>query len=162
MYFDAIIPTISKDESNDYLKVKGEINSKGFIPNIDCLVSLYHAGQLKYIKTIVPILADPFATQQNLNNVDKDICYAIGLQKYPEGCFGPKEWELFYGEVGEVCPLPDDIDKILNEACPYWPGKKVSETHMLTFIPSSVNGEVFNIKKLGELVKNPLTGNPSQ
>ena len=76
-----------------------------------------------------------------------------------EHSFGKKKWEHFFGDIGIEPPLPDNIWKILNAPCPIWPGKKVYETHLLTLIPQTVNGQPLTLKKLGELVKNPLHGN---
>ena len=44
---------------------------------------------------------------------------------YPKGCFGPTEWKEHFGEVGEAPALPADIEKILDEPCPYYQAAKL-------------------------------------
>ena len=43
------------------------------------------------------------------------------IQKYLAGqfVFGPKDWNRYFGDVGEVPPLPPDIMDILRSPCPY-------------------------------------------
>ncbi|MCP5509083.1 MAG: F-box protein [Chlamydiales bacterium] len=69
--------------------------------------------------------------------------------------FGKAKWKKYFGDVGDEPPLPSDIDQILNGPCPIWDAKKVRETHMLTLIPSHVNGEQLTLESIGELVKSP-------
>ncbi len=76
----------------------------------------------------------------------------------PEMAFGPEQWEEHFGDVGEVPPLPDNIEEILASDCPHFPGKKVSDTHMLTLIPATVDGKSFTLNRLGELIKSPKKG----
>ncbi len=80
----------------------------------------------------------------------------------PEMAFGPEQWEEYFGDVGEVPPLPKKIEKILASDCPHFPGKKVSETHMLTLIPATVDGNPFTLNRLGELVKSPKKGSATK
>jgi hypothetical protein len=78
--------------------------------------------------------------------------------------FSCDNWTKYFGENGknaisaedqriEKETLPDNICEILNSECPAFPGKKVSETHMLVFIPKSINGEPLTLKSLGKLAK---------
>ena len=76
----------------------------------------------------------------------------------PEMAFGKAAWEKYFGDVGEEPPLPIDIHKILKSPCPFWPDKKVEETHMLVLVPETVNGEPLNLTTLGKLVKTPKEG----
>ena len=76
--------------------------------------------------------------------------------------FGREKWGKYFGDVGEEPPLPQDIEKILSSSCPFWPSKKVSETHLLVLIPETVNGKSHTINSLGEIIKNPKTGHSSQ
>ena len=77
----------------------------------------------------------------------------------PTLAFGATAWSTYFGDVGTEPPLPSNIHEILNAPCPYWPGKKVSETHMLVLIPEKVNGRPLTLNILGELVKTPKKGN---
>ncbi|MCU0317896.1 MAG: hypothetical protein MUC61_00955 [Amoebophilaceae bacterium] len=75
--------------------------------------------------------------------------------------FGSKEWRRYFGEVGSVPPLPEDIVDILNSACPFWEGKVVKDTHLLVLIPAAVDGEPFSLNLLGNLIRNPKGGGHS-
>ena len=85
---------------------------------------------------------------------------AIGLSKPPskEIAFGKADWEKYFGPVDKEPPLPPDIDNILQGPCPIWPDKKVKDTHLLTLIPTSVNGHPLTFDYLEELVKHPRGG----
>jgi hypothetical protein len=72
--------------------------------------------------------------------------------------FGKKEWVDRYGDIGKQPPLPPNIEEILNAPCPIWPNKKVYQTHLLTLIPLTVNGNPLNLKLLGEIVQQPIQG----
>jgi hypothetical protein len=72
--------------------------------------------------------------------------------------FGAAAWSQYFGEVGAVPPLPDDIAKILNSSCPFWPGKRVKNTHLLALIPAAVDGEPFSLNLLEELIQRPKGG----
>jgi hypothetical protein len=76
-----------------------------------------------------------------------------------ENAFGPKEWYAYFGGyLRNVPPLPSNITEILNSPCPFWPDKKVHETHLLVLVPQTVSGQPLTLKTLGELVKKPLKG----
>jgi hypothetical protein len=76
--------------------------------------------------------------------------------------FGKRQWAKYFGDVGEEPPLPPNIEEILKAQCPIWPDKKVYETHLLTLIPKTVNGQPLTLKTLGELVQKPLQGPSSK
>jgi hypothetical protein len=76
----------------------------------------------------------------------------------PAIAFGKEMWAKYLGDVDEEPPLPPDIDKILQSPCPFFPGKKVEETHLLTLIPKTVNGKPLSLNSLEELVKHPKQG----
>src|SRR5579872_7140431 len=80
-----------------------------------------------------------------------------------EKVFGPKEWFIHFGtHLRNVPRLPPNIAEILSSDCPFWPRKKVHETHLLVLVPQTVNGQPLTLKTLGELVKKPLTGSATQ
>jgi hypothetical protein len=86
----------------------------------------------------------------------------INAFSYPHA-FGPKEWYIYFGcRMTDVPRLPSDIELILKSPCPFWPNKKVQETHVLCLIPQTVNGKPLNLKHLGELVQKPLQGNATK
>ena len=72
--------------------------------------------------------------------------------------FGAASWENHFGNVGPEPDLPEDIEETLNSPCPFWPEKKIRDTHMLTLIPATVNGEPFTLNKFSELTRNPKRG----
>ena len=76
----------------------------------------------------------------------------------PSIAFGKDQWALYFGDIGTEPPLPPNIEEILNAPCPFWPDKKVKETHLLTLIPATVNGKPLTLKTLGELIKSPKQG----
>ncbi len=80
----------------------------------------------------------------------------------PSCAFGATEWKKYFGDVGVEPPLPKDIDRILSSPCPFWPSKKVQETHLLVLVPQTVSGKPLNLKTLGELVKKPFQGPAAQ
>jgi hypothetical protein len=80
-----------------------------------------------------------------------------------EKAFGPKEWYTYLGgHVRNVPRFPSNISEILNSPCPFWPAKKVHETHILVLVPETVGGQPLTLKTLGELVKKPLIGNATK
>src|ERR1700722_3919862 len=84
-------------------------------------------------------------------------------EKYSKEAFGVKQWNTFFGNVGEEPPLPANINEILESDCRFWPGKKVYETHMLVLIPAKVNLQDLTIDILTDLVKKPKQpGHPTE
>ena len=75
--------------------------------------------------------------------------------------FGPKDWNRYFGDVGEAPPLPPDIMGILRSPCPYWEGRIIANTHLLVLIPQTVNGQPFTLDLLGEIIKAPKGGGHS-
>jgi hypothetical protein len=76
--------------------------------------------------------------------------------------FGAQEWQHYFGEVGPAPDLPKDITQILDTRCPFWPGRKVRDTHLLVLIPAKVDGEPFTLSLLSELIKSPKGGVETQ
>jgi hypothetical protein len=73
--------------------------------------------------------------------------------------FGKEKWAQYFGDIGVEPPLPPDIEEILQSPCPYFEGKTVAQTHMLVFIPETINGKPLTLKTLAELIKEPKDGN---
>ncbi len=80
----------------------------------------------------------------------------------PSIAFGKAEWAKYFGDVGVEPPLPGAINAILAAPCPFWPRKKVQETHLLVLVPQMVNGEPLTLKTLGKLILKPRQGRPTQ
>ncbi len=64
-----------------------------------------------------------------------------------------KKWEMNYGKVGKVPALPTNIRQILNSPCPFWPDKKIKETHILVLRPKTVNEKPLTRKYFVELLE---------
>ena len=71
--------------------------------------------------------------------------------------FGADEWRRYYNVMVDDKALPADIEQRLNQPCPFWPDKKVHDTHMLVLIPATVDRQPFNLKKLKELMQHPAS-----
>ena len=71
---------------------------------------------------------------------------------------GEVEWKRYFGDVGPAPDLPSDMGIILDSACPFWPGRKVRDTHLLALIPATVDGVPFTLDLLGELIRRPKDG----
>ncbi|MCP5510104.1 MAG: U-box domain-containing protein [Chlamydiales bacterium] len=79
----------------------------------------------------------------------------------PQMAFGKAKWSQYFGgfgDIGEEPPLPADIEQILDSPCPIWPDKKVCETHLLTLIPSHIDGKYLTLRKLDEMIRRPQGG----
>jgi hypothetical protein len=72
--------------------------------------------------------------------------------------FGKAQWEKYFGDVGVEPPLPANINEILESPCPFWPNKKVHDTHLLVLIPKYVNGKLLTLNTLQELIQSPQKG----
>jgi hypothetical protein len=75
-------------------------------------------------------------------------------QQVPEA-FGAVAWKRYFGDVGSVPALPSDIGAILGSSCPFWPSKKMKDTHLLVLVPAAVDGAPFTLNLLGELIQRP-------
>jgi hypothetical protein len=71
---------------------------------------------------------------------------------------GEVEWRHYFGEVESAPDLPRDMATILDSACPFWPGKKVRDTHLLVLIPATVDEAPFTLNLLEELIQHPKNG----
>jgi hypothetical protein len=71
---------------------------------------------------------------------------------------GEAEWRHYFGNVGSAPDLPSDIDTILGSECPFWPAKKVMDTHLLVLVPATVDDAPFTLNLLEELVQRPKNG----
>src|SRR5258708_619998 len=72
--------------------------------------------------------------------------------------FGERDWETLVGRVAPAPALPPNIEAILQGPCPFFPGKKVKETHLLVYMPTTVNEQPLTLERLGELAKRYFPG----
>lgn len=61
-------------------------------------------------------------------------------KKYVSTIVGHDLWNTHFGDIGTVPPLPHNMLSILTSPCPFFPDKKVFETHFLALIPEKING----------------------
>jgi hypothetical protein len=71
---------------------------------------------------------------------------------------GEVKWKHYFGDVGPVPDLPQDMAAILDSACPIWPGRRVRDTHLLVLIPATVGGAPLTLNLLGALVQRLKNG----
>jgi hypothetical protein len=71
---------------------------------------------------------------------------------------GEVEWKHYFDKVESAPDLPRDMATILDSACPFWPERKIKDTHLLVLIPATVDGEPFTLNLLGELIQRPKNG----
>lgn len=62
----------------------------------------------------------------------------------PKMAFGPLEWKKYFGKIGPLPPLPVDIKTQMAQ---------FENTHILTLIPSTVNGKPLNFHSLFSLAE---------
>lgn len=88
--------------------------------------------------------------------------YFYGIPTVPEMAFGKAKWEKYFGDIGKEPSLPANIEEILNGDCPFWPEKKVRETHLLVLIPQTVNGNALTLNTLQKIIQEPSAGKSSK
>ncbi|MBI3236204.1 MAG: F-box protein [Chlamydiales bacterium] len=57
-------------------------------------------------------------------------CRIVQEELITRYAFGKRQWNTYFGDIGEELPLPSDIGTILASPCPIWSGKQVRETHL--------------------------------
>lgn len=72
--------------------------------------------------------------------------------------FGQEDWNEYIGQIANINSMPQKLAETLEAPCPFWEGKKIKETHLVTFIPDKVNGSSFNLNLLGSLVTQSKKG----
>jgi len=60
--------------------------------------------------------------------------------------FDDTYWENLIGKVPPAPPLPEDFNKIWDGPCPFYPEKTLSQTHLLVYIPKTVNDNPLTLK----------------
>jgi hypothetical protein len=107
---------------------------------------------------------DPFDSlwYKNEQIVKNAVQLVTQEKKLPEISFGAKQWEEHFGIVDEEPPLPENIDAILNSTCPFWPDKKVRDTHLLVLIPKRVGGAPLTLNLLQKIIEQPKKGHATK
>lgn len=71
----------------------------------------------------------------------------------PEGVFAENDWNELCGRVAPAPPLPLNIEEIWEGPCPIFPNKKVKDSHVLVYLPLTVDNKPLTLKTLGEIAK---------
>ena len=140
------------------ISISKMIFGKGF----DSIPLPYHPDIWKVIFSTLN-----FKDLQNCSHVSKE-CYKLANDPvfskevvFNEFCFNPSHWNKFCGD-GTVSNeeiekafklLPPNINEILKSPCPAFPGKRIVDTHMLVWIPESINGKKLTLDSFGKLLK---------
>lgn len=79
------------------------------------------------------------------------------FREFPEGCFGPVEWEKNFGLIiRNPPPVPNALIQKWNNSCPFEEDKKVSETHALFLVPRGIS-----LRKMNKLAAHPNVSDKS-
>jgi hypothetical protein len=76
----------------------------------------------------------------------------IPVKTTAEMAFGKAKWQQHFGVTVEELALPADIEDILNAPCPFWPSKKVRDTHILTLIPTNIGEQPLTLASLKQMI----------
>lgn len=76
----------------------------------------------------------------------------------PRVIFGKKQWEEYFGDIGEVPSLPKEGLKMLGKPCPFCPGEIIEKTHKWVLVPDAVDENLLTLDKLGALIERPKKG----
>ena len=68
--------------------------------------------------------------------------------------FGKKEWNKFFGDVGEEPPLPKDLSLTMSQPCPFWPSQKIQDTHFLILLPREIEAQLLTLNTFQSLLIN--------
>jgi len=89
---------------------------------------------------------------EKMEALDRAVTKLKPMELATEMTFGAQEWQSHFGYTVENINKPENIEKILSSNCPYWPGKKVQDTHLLILVPKGLS-----LSELGELAKKANT-----
>lgn len=89
---------------------------------------------------------------------------------FNEFCFNPSHWNKFFGcgtvlneEIDKAFKLlPNNINEILKSPCLKFPLKRIMDTHMLIWIPETINGKTVTINSFIELLKQQAESSESK
>lgn len=70
--------------------------------------------------------------------------------------FDTHKWRCYLGHFNYVSFVTKGMISLMKAPCPIWPGKRVCETHTITFLPPTVNGVPFKFMKLLGIAKKTM------
>lgn len=123
----------------------------------------YTRCQEKVDKNQWPVIVGGFSHREITICIDDLSCANCGVAavrkfsglRQNDLIFGKEEWVEYFGDIGRVPPLPEDIEEILDASSCWHPGKQVRDSHMVVLIPEKVNGKPFTLNLLLQLVQKP-------
>ncbi len=84
---------------------------------------------------------------------------------YRDFAFNSKDWKTYCKKdvdtEGEDTFFSKNIYKELNKPCPAFPGKRIGQTHMVTWVPKTINGEPLTLNSFGGVLKEKFPENPT-
>lgn len=82
---------------------------------------------------------------------------------YRDFAFNSRDWKKYTNKdvdtEAEMSFFPKNIWKELNKPCPAFPGKRIGQTHMITWMPKTMNGETLTINSMGRVLKESFSKN---
>jgi hypothetical protein len=109
-----------------------------------------HSDQVPLLKNKHKIRQKTFITMTDKGKISFD----------DDNRFGKKEWEKYFGPVGDEPEIPENVKERRNHPCPFAEDEtiQVKDTHMLVLVPETVNGKNLTLNYLKELIQNPKLG----
>lgn len=97
-----------------------------------------------------------------VNRTWNKVVNEIADSKIRNYVFGKRKWEKYVGDLEAEPSLPSKIFEILQSPCPFWPGKRVLDTHLLVLVSKTVNEQPLTLRVVGELVQKPKEGHATK
>jgi hypothetical protein len=160
----AMVQTLSTEESNR-LSAEKEALREEYAEHIKHMQEEWLAEKAAYDFQLAAQQAAQAKKQEEvqskidlLSRQHKKEAQHLASLRIPAMAFGAEAWEKYFGAVDSEPLLPSDMATILDGPCPFWPDKKVRDTHLLVLIPATVGGVPFTLNLLGELIQHPKNG----
>ena len=122
--------------------------------HIDELPFELHAKILSYLR--LSDLSSVCSTDCRRNQIvtDSNLKWQF---TYRDFAFNSRDWKRLcktgVDTEGEKDSFPSNIYEELNKPCPVIPGKRIGQTHILTWIPKKVNGDYLTLNRFGIVLK---------
>lgn len=131
----------SIDMDIDQIEQKGNINylPDEMIHNIFSYLTLQDIGNCRSVDKKWSVIAS-----------DKKILLNAIKNKVQE------EWGKLSIDIGEISLPPENIIDILLSNCPIWEGKKVWQTHLVEYLPRTINNNDLSINSIEEIIQPKL------
>ncbi len=93
--------------------------------------------------------------------------HTLSTPSLKEKCvtFSSRDWKRYCKKdvdtEGEISSFPREFYKKLNDPCPVFPGYKMGQTHIITWMPKRVEKEPLTINSFGRILKEHFPKNPN-